>query len=71
VSAGALDELAEVRWASLSVTDDLLPGVFDPVRDHLGQGARMLRTPAACTWDGRASWEYRIVPPIRRHTDAQ
>jgi hypothetical protein len=39
-----------VRWASLSEPDDLLPGVFDPLRDHLGQGARKLRAPAVHTW---------------------
>lgn len=32
-------ELAEVRWLSLAQVDELMPGVFEPVREHL---ARML-----------------------------
>jgi excisionase family DNA binding protein len=28
-------ELAEVRWVSLSEADELLPGMFEPVRMHL------------------------------------
>jgi 8-oxo-dGTP pyrophosphatase MutT (NUDIX family)/transcriptional regulator with XRE-family HTH domain len=37
-------ELAEVRWVSLAEADDLLPGMFEPVREYLagelGLGAR-------------------------------
>jgi 8-oxo-dGTP diphosphatase len=29
------DELAEVRWAGLAEADELLPGLFGPVREHL------------------------------------
>lgn len=32
---GDEDELAEVRWLSLPEVDDLLPGLFAPVRDYL------------------------------------
>jgi hypothetical protein len=28
-------ELAEVRWVSLSEAEDLMPGMFAPVRDYL------------------------------------
>lgn len=35
VFVGDEDELAEVRWATLTEADDLLPGMFEPVRDHL------------------------------------
>ena len=28
-------ELAEVRWVSLAEADELLPGMFEPVREHL------------------------------------
>lgn len=37
VIVGDPDELSEVRWASLDDADELLPGMFGPVRDHLGQ----------------------------------
>lgn len=30
-------ELAEVRWLSLAEADQLLPGMFEPVREHLGR----------------------------------
>lgn len=30
-------ELAEVRWLSLAEVDELMPGVFEPVREHLGR----------------------------------
>jgi len=32
---GDAEELAEVRWLSLAEVDTLLPGVFEPVREHL------------------------------------
>jgi 8-oxo-dGTP pyrophosphatase MutT (NUDIX family) len=35
VFVGDEDELAEVRWASLAEADILLPGMFEPVREHL------------------------------------
>jgi NADH pyrophosphatase NudC (nudix superfamily) len=35
VFVGDTEELAEVRWATLSEADELLPGMFEPVRDHL------------------------------------
>lgn len=35
VFVGDPDELAEVRWISLAEADDLLPGLFEPVRAHL------------------------------------
>lgn len=37
VFVGDEDELAEVRWLSLAEVDVLLPGVFEPVREHLGR----------------------------------
>lgn len=37
VFVGDEDELAEVRWLSLAEVDDLMPGVFEPVREHLVQ----------------------------------
>ena len=33
-------ELAEVRWVTLAEADDLLPGMFGPVRAHLAQTDR-------------------------------
>lgn len=30
-------ELVEVRWLSLAEVDTLIPGVFEPVREHLGR----------------------------------
>jgi 8-oxo-dGTP pyrophosphatase MutT (NUDIX family) len=39
VFVGDEDELAEVRWVTLSEADQLLPGMYEPVRDYL---ARML-----------------------------
>jgi 8-oxo-dGTP pyrophosphatase MutT (NUDIX family) len=35
VFVGDVDELAEVRWVSLAEADELLPGMFEPVRAHL------------------------------------
>jgi 8-oxo-dGTP pyrophosphatase MutT (NUDIX family) len=37
VFVGDEDELAEVRWLSLEEADELLPGMFEPVREHLGR----------------------------------
>ena len=34
---GDPDELAEVRWAGLAEAVELLPGMFEPVREHLDQ----------------------------------
>jgi 8-oxo-dGTP pyrophosphatase MutT (NUDIX family)/transcriptional regulator with XRE-family HTH domain len=35
VFVGDEDELAEVRWVTLAEADELLPGMFEPVREHL------------------------------------
>jgi 8-oxo-dGTP pyrophosphatase MutT (NUDIX family)/transcriptional regulator with XRE-family HTH domain len=35
VIVGDTDELAEVRWISLTDADQLLPGMYEPVREHL------------------------------------
>lgn len=35
VFVGDPEELAEVRWLPLSEADELLPGMFEPVRAHL------------------------------------
>jgi 8-oxo-dGTP pyrophosphatase MutT (NUDIX family)/transcriptional regulator with XRE-family HTH domain len=35
VFVGDEDELAEVRWVGLAEADELLPGMYEPVRDHL------------------------------------
>jgi 8-oxo-dGTP diphosphatase len=37
ILVGDPDELSEVRWASLADADELLPGMFEPVREHLGR----------------------------------
>jgi 8-oxo-dGTP diphosphatase len=37
VIVGDEEELAEVRWVSLAEADELLPGMFGAVREHLGQ----------------------------------
>lgn len=37
VIVGDEEELAEVRWLSLAEVDTLMPGVFEPVREHLGR----------------------------------
>jgi 8-oxo-dGTP diphosphatase len=37
VFVGDEDELAEVRWLSLAEADELLPGMFEPVREHLAR----------------------------------
>jgi len=38
---GDPDELSEVRWASLAEAEELLPGIFEPVHEHL---ERVLRS---------------------------
>ena len=35
IFVGDEDELAEVRWVGLAEADELLPGMFEPVREHL------------------------------------
>jgi 8-oxo-dGTP pyrophosphatase MutT (NUDIX family)/transcriptional regulator with XRE-family HTH domain len=35
IFVGDEDELAEVRWVSLAEADELLPGMYEPVREHL------------------------------------
>ena len=35
VFVGDEDELAEVRWIGLAEADELLPGMFEPVREYL------------------------------------
>lgn len=37
VIVGDPDGLSEVRWASLADADELLPGMFRPVKEHLGR----------------------------------
>ena len=37
IHVGDEDELAEVRWVSLAAADELLPGMFEPVREHLAR----------------------------------
>ena len=37
VFVGDEDELAEVRWVSLAEADELLPGMFEPVREYLAR----------------------------------
>lgn len=37
VIVGDPEELAEVRWISLAEVDELLPGVFEPVRQYLDE----------------------------------
>lgn len=37
VHVGDPDELAEVRWIGLAEADELLPGLFAPVREHLAK----------------------------------
>lgn len=37
VFVGDEEELAEVRWITLAEADELLPGMFEPVREHLGE----------------------------------
>lgn len=37
VFVGDVDELADVRWISLAEADQLLPGLFEPVRAHLAE----------------------------------
>lgn len=37
VFVGDEEELAEVRWLSLAEVDALLPGMYEPVREHLGR----------------------------------
>jgi NUDIX domain len=40
VRVAAPAELAEVRWVTLAEADDLLPGMFGPVRAYLAQTDR-------------------------------
>lgn len=35
IHVGDPEELAEVRWVQLAEADELLPGMFEPVRQHL------------------------------------
>lgn len=37
VYVGDEEELAEVRWLTLEEADQLLPGMYPPVREHLGR----------------------------------
>jgi 8-oxo-dGTP pyrophosphatase MutT (NUDIX family)/transcriptional regulator with XRE-family HTH domain len=37
ISVNDEEELAEVRWVSLAEADELLPGMFGPVREHLAR----------------------------------
>jgi 8-oxo-dGTP pyrophosphatase MutT (NUDIX family) len=37
VFVGDTDELAEVRWLTLAEADELLPGMFEPVRAYLAR----------------------------------
>jgi 8-oxo-dGTP pyrophosphatase MutT (NUDIX family)/transcriptional regulator with XRE-family HTH domain len=37
IFVGDEDELTEVRWVSLAEADELLPGMFEPVRAHLAR----------------------------------
>lgn len=37
VFVGDPEELAAVRWLTLGQADELLPGMFEPVREHLGR----------------------------------
>jgi hypothetical protein len=37
VIVGDEDELAEVRWVGLAEAGELLPGMFEPVREHLAR----------------------------------
>jgi 8-oxo-dGTP diphosphatase len=37
VHVGDPAELAEVKWVSLAEADELLPGMFEPVREHLAR----------------------------------
>lgn len=37
VFVGDAEELADVRWLTLDKVDELFPGMFEPVRDHLGR----------------------------------
>ena len=37
VFVGDEEELAEVRWVSLAEADELLPGMYEPVREYLAQ----------------------------------
>jgi 8-oxo-dGTP diphosphatase len=37
VFVGDEEELAEVQWVSLAEADELLPGMFGPVREHLAR----------------------------------
>ncbi len=39
VHVGDPEELAEVRWLSVAEADELLPGMFEPVREYLDEVA--------------------------------
>jgi 8-oxo-dGTP pyrophosphatase MutT (NUDIX family) len=40
VGVGDENELAEVRWLDLATADELLPGMYQPVRAYLGRALR-------------------------------
>ena len=42
VHVGDRAELAEVRWLTLAEADTLLPGMYAPVRAHLGRSLRRI-----------------------------
>jgi len=44
VFVGDEDELAEVRWLSLAEADQLLPGMFEPVRKYLARSLKHANT---------------------------
>ncbi|MFN2496945.1 MAG: NUDIX hydrolase, partial [Pseudonocardiaceae bacterium] len=37
IHVGDPEELAEVSWIGLAEIDALLPGMYEPVREHLGR----------------------------------
>jgi 8-oxo-dGTP diphosphatase len=43
VVVGDEAELAEVRWLSLTEADELLPGMYEPVREHLARELKSTR----------------------------
>ena len=67
VHVGDRAELAEVRWLSLAEADDLLPGMFGPVRVHLEQvliarqSGRQLRT----VWSNDHAEDPATCPALR------
>jgi 8-oxo-dGTP pyrophosphatase MutT (NUDIX family) len=46
VHNGDENELAEVRWVSLAEAEELLPGMFEPVHEHLATVLRQHRRSA-------------------------